>query len=94
MSAPRRVAVYPDLGALAGSDTLVRIAGALLTIALVVAVLMLIASAITWAIAAANGNVPAAAKARAGLLVAVAGACLAGAGVAWINWLLDIGSTL
>lgn len=93
MSTPVR-GVYPDLGALAGADTLADVAGALLTIALVVAVVMLLVCAITWAIATANGNVPEATKARAGLLVAVGGAAQAGAGVAWINWLLDVGATL
>lgn len=93
MNGPVR-GVYPDLGALAGADSLARVAGALLTIALVVAVVMLLVCAITWAIATASGNVPQATKARAGLLVAVGGAALAGAGVAWINWLLDVGATL
>jgi hypothetical protein len=88
------VAVYPDLGALAGSDVLVAVAGALLTFTLVVAVLMLIVCAIAWALAASHGNYPVAAKARTGLLVAVGGAVLAGAGVAWINWLLGVGARL
>lgn len=86
--------VYPDLGALAGSGALADVAGALLTIALVVAVLMLIVCAIAWALASSHGNVPVAAKARTGLLAAAAGAALAGAGVAWVNWLLGIGATL
>lgn len=86
--------VYPNLGALAGSDLLVSVAGALLTFALVVAVLMLVVCAIAWAIASSHGNYPVTTKARTGLLVAVGGAALAGAGVAWINWLLAVGSTL
>ena len=66
----------------------------LLTIVLITAVLMLIVSAIMWAIAAANGNYSAAAKGRTGVLVALGTAVLAGAGVAWLNWLIDLGQQL
>ena len=58
------------------------------------AVLMLIVSGIIWAIATATGNYQAAAKARAGTLVALGGAILAGAAVTWLNWLIDLGGTL
>lgn len=90
----RPAGVYPDLGALAGVDRLTQIAGALLTFTLVVAVLMLLISAVAWAIATGTGNAPGAAKARAGLLVALGAAILAGAGAAWINWLIDVGASV
>lgn len=86
--------VFPDVGALSGSDALVQIAGALLSFVLIVAVLMLLVCAIVWAVASSTGNIPAAVKARTGLLVAVSAAALAGAGVAWVNWLIDLGTTL
>lgn len=86
--------VFPDFGAVGGTADLKQIVGALLTIILIVAVLMLIVCAIIWAIASANGNHHAATRARAGLWVAVGAAVLAGGGVTWMNFLLDLGNTL
>ena len=65
--------------------------GALLTFVLDVAVLMLIVWAIVWAIATAHGNYATASKGRTGVLVALGAAVLAGGGVAWMNWLLNLG---
>ncbi|WP_435159322.1 DUF6112 family protein [Amycolatopsis sacchari] len=86
--------VFPDFGGVGGTGQLRAIVGALLMFVLIVAVLMLIVSAIVWAIASAHGNYQAAGKARAGLWVSVGAAALAGAGVAWVNFLLDIGTRL
>lgn len=86
--------VFPDFGGVGASDDLSSVVGALLMFVLVISVLMLIVSAIIWAIASANGNYQAATKARIGLLVAVGAATLAGAGVAWVNFLLGIGENL
>jgi hypothetical protein len=86
--------VYPNIGAVGGGSTLITIIGALLTIILIVACLMLIVSATAWALAAAHGNYSPVAKARTGVLVSVGAAALAGAGVAWMNFLLHLGSTL
>ena len=47
--------VFPDFDGLGGIGDLRAVIGALLTFVLIVAVLMLIVSAIVWAIAAANG---------------------------------------
>ncbi len=84
--------VFPDFGGVGGAGQLRAIVGALLMFVLIVAVLMLIVSAIVWAIASAHGNYQAAGKARAGLWVSVGAAALAGAGVAWVNFLLDVGT--
>jgi hypothetical protein len=87
-------AVYPNIGAVGGQSTVVAVIGALLTIVLIVACAMLIVSAAAWALAASHGNYHALARARTGVLVAVGAAALAGAGVAWMNFLLHLGSTL
>jgi hypothetical protein len=87
-------AVYPNIGAVGGQSALVAIIGALLTIVLIVACLMLIVSATAWALAAAHGNYHAVTKARTGVLVGAGAAALAGAAVAWMNFLLHLGSTL
>ncbi|PRI10482.1 DUF6112 family protein [Leucobacter massiliensis] len=86
--------VYPDLSGVGGRSTLIPIVGALLTIVLIVSVLMLVVSAIIWAIASSNGNPGVATKGKVGVFVALGAAVLAGAGVAWMNFLLNLGDTL
>lgn len=86
--------VFPDFGGVGAAADLRSVVGALLTIVLVTAVLMLMVCAIVWAISSSSGNYHAATKARAGLWVALGAAALAGAGVAWLNFLLDVGTRL
>ena len=86
--------VFPDFGAVGGASELKSIVGALLTFVLIIAVLMMVISGVTWALASANGNFHTASRARLGLWVACGAAALAGAGVAWVNFLLDVGVTL
>ena len=85
--------VFPDFDGLGGIGDLRAVVGALLTFVLIVAVLMLIVCAIIWAVASSSGNHHATVKARTGLFVALGAAALAGAGVTWLNFLLDIGRT-
>ncbi len=86
--------VFPDFDGLAGIGDLKQVVGALFMFVLIIAVLMLIVSAVGWAIAAAHGNYAAAAKGRVGVLVALGAAVLAGGGVAWMNWLIALGQRL
>ena len=86
--------VFPNFDGLSGIGDLKTVIGAALTIVLVIAVLMIIVSASIWAIASSTGNTRVATKARAGILVALGAAVLAGAGVAWINWLIHLGEQL
>ncbi|MFX4288275.1 DUF6112 family protein [Zafaria sp. Z1313] len=86
--------VFPDFEGISGIGDLKEVIGALLTFVLIIAVLMLIVCAITWAVASAHGNHATASKARTGLLVAVGAAALAGGAVAWMNWLIAIGDQL
>jgi hypothetical protein len=88
------VDVYPDFDAVGGRSTLIGIVGALLTITLIVAVLMLIICAIVWAVSSSTGNATSAARGRVGVFVSIGAAALAGAGVAWLNFLLRVGTTL
>ncbi len=83
----------PDFSAVGGT-TLAQVVGALLTIVLVAAVAAIILSAVLWAIGETSGNPHLAGKAKTGVLVALGTALLAGAGVAWANWLIHIGETL
>jgi hypothetical protein len=86
--------VYPNLNGVGGAGQLKTVIGALMTIVLVVAVLMIVVCAATWAIASAHGNYQTATKARTGLLVAIGTAAMDGAGIAWLNFLLNVGPTL
>lgn len=86
--------IFPDFSALGDNTTLQTVIGALLTITLITAVLTMIISAITWAIATAHGNHTTATKARTGLLVALGAATLTGASVAWLNWLIHLGDQI
>ena len=86
--------VVPDFDGLGAIGDLKQVVGALLMIVLIVAVLMVIVSAICWAVGTSHGNHSLASKGRVGVLVGVAGAALAGAGVAWVNWLIALGNQL
>lgn len=86
--------VFPDFDGLGSIGDLRAVVGALLTLVLIVAVLMLIVSAIVWAIATSHGNYATASKGRTGVLVSLGAAVLAGGGVAWMNWLLNLGQQL
>ena len=86
--------VFPDFDGLAGIGDLKQVVGALFMFVLIIAVLMLIVSAIIWAVSASHGNYAAASKGRVGVLVALGAATLAGGGVAWMNWLISIGQRL
>jgi hypothetical protein len=86
--------IFPDFGAVGGVEELQRVVGALLSFVLIIAVLMMIISAVTWALASANGHFQTATRARIGVWVACGAAALAGVGVAWVNFLLGVGATL
>ncbi len=86
--------VFPDFGSVGGTSDLRAVVGALLMFVLIIAVLMLIVSAIVWAIASSTGNPHTATKARIGAWVALGAAALAGAGVAGFNFLFGVGERL
>lgn len=88
------VRVVPDFSAVGGSGDLRAIVGALLTYGLIVAVLMVVISATTWALASSSGSWHTAQKAKLGCFVAIGGAVLTGGALAWANWLLDVGAHL
>lgn len=86
--------VGPDFSAIGGSSELRKVVGALLTYALITAVLMVVICAAAWAISSSSGSWHAATKAKTGLFVALCGAALTGGALAWANWLLDVGASL
>ena len=86
--------VFPDFEGLSGITELREIVGALLMFVLVVAVLMIIISAIIWGVASSHGNQASAAKGRTGVLVCLGAAILTGGAMTWMNWLIDLGEQL
>lgn len=88
------VTVGPDFDALGSANNLGAMVGALMMYGLIIAVLMLVVSAAAWAVAANSGSWHTAQKAKLGCFVALAGATLTGAALAWANWLLDLGAHL
>lgn len=86
--------VYPDFGAIGDGGSLAEAVGALLTLVLIVAVLMTVVCAATWALAAGSGHFQAATRARIGVWIAVGSAGMAGAGLAWANFLIGVGDGL
>lgn len=86
--------VSPDFGAVSGAGQLAQVAGALMTIVLIAAVLMLIVSAVGWAISNSTGNWQGAQRGRVGVFVSVATAAACGAGLAWANFLIATGGRL
>ena len=86
--------IYPDLSGVGGRSTLISIVGALLTFVLIVAVLMIIISGIVWAVSSSTGNAQAAPSATNTPTLPFCAAVLAGAAVAWMNFLLRLGDTL
>lgn len=90
---PRPLDVYPDLGALAGREALLDVAGALLTIVLVLSCLMLVICAAGWGLTHSAGNVRGTMRARTGVLVSVGAAALAGAMNAWVSYLISVGAS-
>lgn len=86
--------VFPDFDAVGGSELILDVLGALLTIVLVFSLLMLLVSIIAWALGASTGNTQVAARGRTGVLVALGASVLAGGAVVWMNFLIDVGSTI
>lgn len=86
--------VTPDFGAVNGAGQLAQVVGALMTIVLIVSVLMLIVSAVGWAISNSTGNWQGAQRGRVGVFVSAATAAVCGAGLAWANFLIVTGEHL
>ncbi len=84
--------IFPDFGAVGGAAELRAIVGALLTLVLIFAVLMLVICAIVWAVSSSSGNISSAVRARTGFLVSIGASAMAGIGVTWMNFLLGVGA--
>ncbi|MBN9141438.1 MAG: hypothetical protein J0H23_11490 [Micrococcales bacterium] len=86
--------MFPDVSAIGDTAALVAVLGALMTVALVIAVLMIVICAAVWAVANSGGNWQAASRAKTGLFIALGAAILTGAVVVWANFLVDLGESI
>lgn len=86
--------VFPDFSSLTGLDSLREVVGAALMFVLVVSVLMLVISAVSWGVGVWSGSPQVSTKGRIGVLVSLGGALMAGAAMTIVNVLLDYGDTL
>ena len=83
--------IIPNTDGLPGIAQLRAIVGAVMTIALILAVLALLISAIVWAYGANSSNPHLASRGKLGVLVSCAAAILAGASVTLINFFWAVG---
>ena len=83
--------VFPDFDGLGGIGDLRAVVGALLTFVLIVAVLMLIVSAIVCAYGANSSNPHLAGRGKIGVLVSCGAAVICGASVTLINFFWNVG---
>ena len=83
--------VFPDFDGLGGIGDLRAVVGALLTFVLIVAVLMLIVSAIIWAYGSNSSNPHLAGRGKIGVLVSCGAAVVCGAAVTLINFFWNVG---
>ncbi|MGE3193841.1 MAG: DUF6112 family protein [Microbacteriaceae bacterium] len=86
--------VIPDFDAIDGTTGLKEAIGALMTFVLIAAVCMLIYSAVAWALSESHGNYQGTHRGKVGVLVAAITAAVAGAGLAWLNFLLGVGGSI
>ena len=91
---PMDINIDPNTNGLPGINQLRTIVGAVMTIGLILSVLALIVSAIVWGFGANSSNPHLAGRGKVGVLVSCGAAVLAGGGVAWMNWLLNLGQQL
>ena len=86
--------VFPDFDGLGGIGDLRAVIGALLTFVLIVAVLMLIVSAIVWGFGANSSNPHLASRGKIGVLVSCGAAVICGASVTLINFFWNVGQSV
>jgi hypothetical protein len=86
--------VRPNTDGLPGLPQLKELAGAVLTFGLVLCVVVVVVSAVSWGFGANSGNPHLAGRGKTGVVVAVGAALLIGAANALIAFFARIGPTL
>ena len=83
--------VFPDFGGVGAADDLRTVIGALLMFVLIIAVLMLIVSAIIWGFGSNSSNPHLASRGKVGVLISCGAAVICGASVTLINFFWNVG---
>jgi hypothetical protein len=91
---PLDISVSPNSNGLPGIAQLRTIVGASMTIGLVLAVLALVVSAITWAMGANSSNPHLAGRGKFGVLIALVAAIVCGASVTLVNFFWHVGQSV
>ena len=86
---PMDIDINPNSNGLPGIGQLRSVAGASMTVGLILAVLALIVSAVVWAVGANSSNPHLAGRGKLGVLVGVGAAVITGASVALVNFFLE-----
>lgn len=86
-----QVNISPNDSGLPGIASLRTIVGAMMTIGLVLAVLALIVSAITWGFGSTSSNPHLASRGKTGVLISCVAAVVCGAAVTLVNFFWSVG---
>lgn len=86
--------IDPNSSGLPGIDQLRLIVGAVMTVALILAVLSLLVSAIVWGLGSNSSNPHLAQRGKIGVIVSCGAAILAGAAVTLINFFWTVGQAV
>lgn len=86
--------IDPNSSGLPGIDQLRLIVGAVMTVALILAVLSLLVSAIVWGLGSNSSNPHLAQRGKTGVIVSCGAAILAGAAVTLINFFWTVGQAV
>ena len=86
--------VFPDFDGLTGIGDLKQVVGALFMFVLIIAVLMLIVSAIVWALGSNSSNPHLAGRGKFGVVIALGAAIVTGASVALVNFFWNVGQAV
>lgn len=86
--------IDPNSSGLPGIDQLRLIVGAVMTVALILAVLALLISAIVWGLGSNSSNPHLAQRGKIGVIVSCGAAILAGAAVTLINFFWTVGQAV
>lgn len=91
---PVDVNITPNDTGLPGIAALRTIVGAVMTVALILAVLALLISAVVWGFGANSSNPHLASRGKVGVLISCAAAVITGGAVTLINFFWHVGGTI
>ena len=92
--APMDIDISPNDNGLPGIAALRTIVGAVMTVGLILAVLVLVLAAVVWAFGSQTSNPHLAGRGKSGVLIAAGAAAICGASVTLVNFFWDVGQSV